>query len=276
MVCDKLKIIDINNLTYTYQDGTPALTNIDLLINKGDRVAILGPNGAGKSTLLKIIAGLIFPFKGEVNVLDLTITKKNVKKIHGKIGLLFQDPDDQIFMPNVWDDVAFGPINLDLDEKEIKKRVKYSLEHTELIGFEDRIPHHLSYGEKKRVAIAGIIAMQPEVLLLDEPTANLDHKTREEFIEVINKLKTTTIIATHDVNIAVRLADKAFVLNNKELAFGKMNIIFSNDKLLKKAHLETPTILKLCNELKKQGINFDKLPLTLDEAIISFKTKMKK
>ena len=269
-----MKIIETENLSYVYSDGTIALTDINLDINKGDRIAILGPNGAGKSTLLKIIAGLMFPYEGNVRILGETLTKNNKGNYQGSIGLLFQDPEDQIFMTNVWDDVAFGAINLDLDKKEIKKRVKQSLEHVELSGYEERVPHHLSFGEKKRVAIAGIIAMQPNVLLLDEPTANLDNKTREEFIKYINDLKTTVIVATHDVNTAIRLADKAIVLNNKILEYGSMIDIFSNDKLLKKAHLEAPTLMKLFFELKKNGMEFDDIPLSVSEAVNILKNKL--
>jgi cobalt/nickel transport system ATP-binding protein len=272
MDIDHMNLIETTDLTYTYQDGTKALQNINLSIKKNDRIAILGPNGAGKSTLLKIISGLLFPFEGSVTILGNALKKKNVKNIYGKLGLLFQDPDDQIFMPNVWDDVAFGPINIDLDEKEIKKRVRYALNHTELTGFEKRVPHHLSFGEKKRVAIAGIIAMKPQILLLDEPTANLDSKTREEFMGVINTLKTTVIIATHDVNSAIRMADKAFVINTNQLAYGPIKDIFSNETLLKKAHLEPPTIMKLFIELNKQGYNY-RIPSTIDEAIQLIRNK---
>lgn len=261
-----MNIIETKGLTYTYQDGTSALTDVDLKIKKGDRIAILGPNGAGKSTFLKIIAGLLYPFEGEVKVLGNSLSKKNKNELHGIVGLLFQDPDDQIFMTNVLDDVAFGPINLDLDKDEINKRVNLALDHTGLLGYEQRVPHHLSFGEKKRVAIAGIIAMQPHVLLLDEPTANLDNKTREEFIHVINELKTTVIIATHDVNSAIRLADKAVVLNNEKLAFGSMTDIFSDKYLMKQTHLEAPILMQLFFELEKYGMDHKDFPTTVDEA----------
>ena len=153
-----------------------------------------------------------------------------------------------------------------------QKRLSIILNHTELTGFEKRVPHHLSFGEKKRVAIAGIIAMKPQILLLDEPTANLDSKTREEFFKVINTLHTTVIIATHDVNSAIRMAEKAFVINKEQLAYGPITEIFSNENLLKKAHLEPPTLMKLFIELNKQGSNY-KIPSTIDEAIQLIKNK---
>ncbi len=265
-----MKAIALKSLSYAYEDGTVALKNIDLTINEGDKLAVLGPNGAGKSTLLKIIAGLIFPFKGKVNLFGKDLTKKNQDQLRAGIGMLFQDPDDQIFMPQVWDDVAFGPINCGLSESDVNKRVSMALEQTGLIGFEDRTPHHLSYGEKKRVAIAGIIAMRPKVLLLDEFTANLDPKAREEIMKVIKSLNTTLIIATHDMNSALQLADKAVVINTEKLAYGKMREIFSNEELLNQAHLDVPEIAKLFIELNKKGYNFDQLPLNIDEAVRNF------
>ena len=162
-----MNVVDIRNLTYTYGEGIVALKDMNLSVDQGEQVAILGPNGAGKSTLLKIIGGLMFPFRGEVRVFREELTKKNADRLRRKVGMLFQDPDDQIFMPNVWDDIAFGPINMGLGEVEIKKRVKIAMKQTGLVGFEDRVAHHLSFGEKKRVAIAGILAMRPKLLLLD-------------------------------------------------------------------------------------------------------------
>ncbi|MCK5559709.1 MAG: ATP-binding cassette domain-containing protein [Thermoplasmata archaeon] len=261
-----MKAIEIKGLSYAYEDGTVALKNIDIAINKGDRIAVLGPNGAGKSTFLKIIAGLMFPFKGKVNLFGAALTSKNQDQLRAGVGMLFQDPDDQIFMPRVWDDVAFGPINYGLSEPEVKKRVRMALKHTDLLGFEDRTPHHLSYGEKKRVAIAGIIAMKPKLLLLDEFTANLDPKSRQYLMGVIQRLKTTLIIATHDINTAIRMADKAIVINQDKLAYGTIREIFSDEVLLKRAHLDVPEVTKLFIELRKKGFKFKELPLTVDEA----------
>jgi cobalt/nickel transport system ATP-binding protein len=266
-----LKIVEISRLSYTYDDGTNALKNIEFSISEGERVAILGPNGAGKSTLLKIIAGLLFPFEGKVRLFGTELTKKNSNNLRKGIGLLFQDPDDQIFMPRVWDDVAFGPINIGLKKSAVRKRVRIALKHTDLIGFEDRVPHSLSYGEKKRVAIAGILAMNPTLLLLDELTANLDPKCQTEIINLVKRLRTTVIIATHDINTAVQIADKAIVLNKVVLTYRTMKEIFMDDTILKKANLDVPDITKLFLELRKHGYECNDLPLTIEDAVRYFR-----
>jgi cobalt/nickel transport system ATP-binding protein len=265
-----VKVIEIKNLSFEYDDGTVAIKDLNLDIDQGDKIAILGPNGAGKSTLLKIIAGLMFPFKGTLNLLGKLLTKKTADELRIGLGILFQDPDDQIFMPRVWDDVAFGPINYGLSEPEVKKRVKFALRQIHMEGFEDRVPHHMSYGEKKLVAIAGILAMKPKILLLDEFTANLDPRSRQEIIRVITNQKTTMILATHDINSAIQMADKAVVLNKTKFAYGTMHEIFSDEKLLKNAHLEVPEVTKLFIELNKKGHKFDQLPLNIDEAVEKF------
>ncbi len=258
---------EVFNLTYTYDDGTKALEDVTMSITSGEQVAILGPNGAGKSTLLKILAGLLFPYMGSVLLDGKKLTNKNADELRKGLGILFQDPDDQIFMPRVWDDVAFGPINLGLPEPEVRLRVKEALELTELQGFEDRSPHHLSYGEKKRVAIAGIIAMKPKILLLDEFTANLDPKGRKEIMDVIKRLKTTTILVTHDINTALEMAKRIIVLNKKVICTGKPKEIFSNELLLKNSHLDVPEIAKLFIELNKNGFQFEEIPYTIDDAL---------
>lgn len=262
-----MNVVDIGKLFYTYGDGNVALKDMNLSVERGEQVAIMGPNGAGKSTLLKIIGGLLFPFKGELKIFGEKVTKKNADRLRRKVGILFQDPDDQIFMPKVWDDIAFGPINMGLGGSEIKRRVKVAMKQTGLTGFEDRTAHHLSFGEKKRVAIAGILAMRPALLLLDEPTANLDPKGREEMINIIKRLRTTVIFSTHDVDTAIIMAEKALILNKERLAYGTIREIFSNERLLKKAHLDVPEITKLFLELNRSGYKFKKLPLTKEEAI---------
>jgi cobalt/nickel transport system ATP-binding protein len=170
-------------------------------------------------------------------------------------------------MPRVWDDVAFGPINLGLSEDIVRHRVNEALIATDLIGFEERSPHHLSFGEKKRVAIAGIIAMKPQILLLDEFTANLDPKGRTEIKDVIKRLNTTCILVTHNVNAAIEMSDKIFVLNKKIETSGKPENIFSNEVLLSKAHLEVPEISRLFIELQNRGLSFKSIPYTLESAL---------
>jgi cobalt/nickel transport system ATP-binding protein len=262
-----LKIIEISDLRYSYDDGTLALADVNLSIEHGETVAILGPNGAGKSTILKIIAGLLFPFKGTVCINGSALTNQNADKLRNGIGILFQDPDDQIFMPQVWDDIAFGPINLGLDEPEVRKRVKEAIELTDLVGFENRSPHHLSYGEKKRVAIAGIIAMKPRLLLLDEFTANLDPRGRGEIMEVIKRLKITVILVTHNINTALKMADRIIVLNKKVIGSGTPSEIFSNENLLTRSHLDVPEITKLFIELNRKGFEFSDLPYSFENAV---------
>lgn len=260
----------MENVMFRYEDNTLALEGINLGIDKGERVAILGPNGAGKSTLLKLAAGLLFPGEGKVKLFGEALTKKSAYNLRKHVGILFQDPDDQIFMPKVWDDVAFGPINLGYGAEKVRTLVNHALTDSGLKGFEDRVPHHLSYGEKKRVAIAGILAMKPEILLLDEPTANLDPKGRIELMDIIKKSCETLVIATHDVNIAAQIADRGIVLNKKLIANGPMKELFSDAELLKENSLDAPEITKLFLSMKELGYDVD-LPLSADEAISELK-----
>lgn len=258
-------VLELKDVSYTYPDGTVAIQNLSFSMLTGDKIGILGPNGAGKSTLLKIIAGLIFPRSGSVLIEGELLTKKNSDVLRRRMGFLFQDPDDQIFMPRVWDDVAFGPINLDLPENEVNARVRESLQKVHLEGMEDRVPHHMSYGEKKRIAIAGVLAMAPEILLLDEPTSNLDPRGRAELIEILRSLDNTMIIATHDVNLASMMVEKALVLNKRKMAEGTLREIFSQAKLLDQANLDVPEITKLFLTLEEMGVRVNNLPLSVEE-----------
>ncbi|MDD5502515.1 MAG: ABC transporter ATP-binding protein [Candidatus Thermoplasmatota archaeon] len=192
-------MILLENVSYKYDDGILALDGASIEIKEGERIALIGPNGAGKSTLLTLIAGLKKQCGGKM-------------KIQGKTGIVFQDPDDQIFMPRVWDDVAFGPINQGIPNEQIEERVNWALESVGMQGFEERAPHHLSFGERKRVAIAGILAMKPNVLLLDEPTANLDPRGVRELWNLLLGLGGTQIIATHDMGIAAK-CDRIIIIH---------------------------------------------------------------
>lgn len=218
----------------------------------------------------------MFPNSGNVSIEGELLTKKNADGLRRRMGFLFQDPDDQIFMPRVWDDVAFGPINLDLPENEVNPRVKEALQKVHLEGMEDRVPHHMSYGEKKRIAIAGVLAMKPEILLLDEPTANLDPKGRAELIEILGNLDNTMIIATHDVNVASLMAEKALVLNKRKMAEGTLREVFSQASLLEKANLEVPEVTKLFLTLKEIGVQVDNLPLSVEEGSEELSSILKK
>lgn len=205
------KVIEISNLSYDYPDGTPALKNVDLEIYQSESVAILGPNGAGKSTLLYHLNGILMG-NGRVTILGLPVEKKNLKEIRRKVGLVFQNPDDQLFCPTVFDDVAFGPLNMGLDGDGVKDRVERALQATGLKGFGGRSAHHLSEGEKKRVALATVLAMDSEILALDEPTDNLDPAGSRMLIERIQSIPQTKVIVTHHLPVAVELCERAVLL----------------------------------------------------------------
>ncbi len=205
------KVIEINHLSYDYPDGTPALRDIDLVVYRNESIAILGPNGAGKSTLLYHLNGTLIG-DGKVTILGLLIEKKNLKEIRKRVGLVFQNPEDQLFCPTVFDDVAFGPLNMGSDEERVRHRVEKALEMVGLKGFEGRSVHHLSEGEKKRVALATVLAMDSEILVFDEPTDNLDPTGSRTLIERIRLIPQTKVIVTHHLSVVVDLCERAVLL----------------------------------------------------------------
>jgi len=205
------KVIEIDHLYYDYPDGTPALRDIDLVVYRNESIAILGPNGAGKSTLLYHLNGTLRG-DGRVTILGLLVEKENLKEIRRRVGLVFQNPEDQLFCPTVFDDVAFGPLNMGLDEERVRYRVERALEMMGLKGFEGRSAHHLSEGEKKRVALATVLAMDSEILALDEPTDNLDPTGSRTLIERIQLIPQTKVIVTHHLPVAVDLCERAVLL----------------------------------------------------------------
>ena len=205
------KVIEIKHLFYNYPDGTPALRDIDLVVYRNESVAILGPNGAGKSTLLYHLNGILVG-DGKVTILGLPMEKKNLKEIRRRVGMVFQNPDDQLFCPTVFDDVAFGPLNTGLDEGGVRIQVEKALGMVGLKGFEGRSVHHLSEGEKKRVALATVLAMDSEILALDEPTDNLDPTGSKTLIERIQLIPQTKVIVTHHLPVAVDLCERAVLL----------------------------------------------------------------
>lgn len=274
--------IDMEDIKYVYPDGYTALENVNLRIVRGERVAILGPNGAGKSTLLMLTNGLFTPSKGQVNVLGTPVNKNNLYKVRMKVGLVFQDPDDQLFCPTLWEDVTFGPLNMGLSEEEVARRAKDALKVVRLEGYEEKPPHHLSVGEKKKAAIAAVLAMKPEILILDEPTANLDPKSRIELAKLVDNLykeqKITLITATHDVNFVPMVADRVYVLNKgRIIAEGSVRETFSNFKIMTEANLEPPIVTSLFSLLSEQSDTelIEPLPLTLEEALYRIKRLMK-
>ncbi len=263
--------ITVRNLSYTYPDGTKALEEISLEVHEGERVAIIGPNGAGKTTFLLHLNGILHGTDGQVEVFGKSADKEKREDIIKDVGIVFQDPDDQLFMPTIFDDLAFGPINLGLPEEEVRERVEKALLTLGLSDYENRCPHHLSYGEKKKAALAAVMSMEPKILVLDEPTANLDPRSRAELIEIIKGLNEregiTIVTATHDVNAVPELADRVYVLNKRITAEGTAQKIFSDVELLKETDLEVPEVFKLFEVLQCFGYNCEELPLSIDDAI---------
>jgi cobalt/nickel transport system ATP-binding protein len=262
-------ILSIKDLSYSYAGGNSALRNISLEIGRGESVALLGSNGAGKSSLLLHLNGAIKSC-GKVRINGELIEKKKKQELIKEIGLVFQDPDDQLFMPTVFDDVAFGPINMGLGKEEVVERVHSSLEKVGLGGYEDRLITQLSFGEKKRVSLATVLSMDPEIIALDEPTPNLDPRSRSQVMKVLSELKSkgkTIIIATHDIDTVPLFAEKVFVLNKEIIASGTPREIFNNIDLLKAQNLEVPTTAYLFDLLKCFGYPCDDLPLSIEEAV---------
>ena len=267
-------MLEAKNITFSYDDGTEALNNVNIKVDKGDIVALLGKNGAGKSTLFLHFNGILRPDNGEI-IIDgekLKYDKKSLIKFRQKVGLVFQNPDDQIFAPSVEEDVAFGPLNLKLPMEEVQKRVHEALERVGMVGFEKKAPHHLSGGQKKRVAIAGILAMKPEIMVFDEPTAGLDPKGASKIINLLKELNEqgiTIIISTHDVDLVPQYANRVYVLHEGEIiGDGTARDIFSNKELIDKANLDLPIIAnffkKIESESEDMSFNGD-YPLTIEE-----------
>ncbi len=268
-----MKAIETISLSYTYPDGTKALENINFTVEKGEKIAILGPNGAGKSTLLHHFNGLLMPTSGKIYVLGREVSKENIDYVRQKVGLVFQNPDDQLFAPTVIQDIAFGPRNMGLPGKEIEERVNWALEVMELKGVEDKPPQRLSQGQKKRVSIAGVLAMKPDIIALDEPTANLDPKAVNKILELLIKLNQelgiTLIVATHDVDFVPLFSDRIYILDNgKTVSEGLLKEVFSDTETLRKVDLRLPRIAHLFEILKvKDRLPIDNtLPLTIGEA----------
>ncbi len=240
-------IVEATDLYYTYPDGTTAIDGISFRITHGESVAIIGENGAGKSTLLLHLNGYLMPTKGELQIGDYPLTKETLTNIRRTVGMVFQDPDDQLFMPTVFDDVAFGPNNLGLPFNEIKKRVADALETVGMTHLTDRPPYKLSAGEKRSVAIATVLSMSPNILVMDEPSSHLDPKTRRKLIELLKTFKHTKIIATHDLDMAVDLCERTIVIHKgKVAADGPTVTLLQDEALLEQCSLEKPLGMQGC------------------------------
>jgi cobalt/nickel transport system ATP-binding protein len=259
-----MRPLEIRHLSFAYEDGIIALRDVSVSIEKGEKIAVVGPNGAGKSTLLHLSAGFRMPFEGEVLLDGEALTESSADVLRKKVGLLFQDPDDQVFMPTVEEDIAFGPRNLGLED--IEGRVLRSLRSAGIEGLAKRKPHNLSYGMKKRVAIAGILAMEPSILLLDEPTSGLDPRARTELIGLLKGMDRTMLIATHDIEAAAEIADKALVLNVDVVMEGTMRELVMAKDVLARTGLEMPPVSKLFAVLQAMGYGVENLPISIDQA----------
>lgn len=243
-----INAIDVLNLTYRYHDGPEALRDVSLHVAPGECVGVLGPNGSGKSTLLLHLNGVLperLAVDSPVRILGRSVSVANLEAIRRQVGLVFQDPDDQLFCPTVEDDVAFGPMQLGLNEEQVGARVRKSLAQVGLADFGLRATHHLSQGEKRRVCLAGVLACEPSVLVLDEPTSDLDPRGRREFKALLRQLGVTTVIATHDLELVVELCSRAIVLDRGVVVAEGPVVELLNDEELMLAHgLERPHILR--------------------------------
>jgi cobalt/nickel transport system ATP-binding protein len=231
----------VDDLAFAYPDGHQALFGVDLRLHRGERVALLGPNGAGKTTLVLHLNGILRGGRGRVEVGGLPVEDRNLREVRRRVGIVFQDPDDQLFMPTVGEDVAFGPRNLGLPEAEVARRVTESLAAVDMAGAADRPPHHLSFGQRRRVAVATVLSMQPEVLVLDEPSSNLDPAGRRELAEVLQALPVTLLMVTHDLPYALQLCPRSVVLDRGVVvADGPTRDLLADEQLLAAHRLELP------------------------------------
>jgi cobalt/nickel transport system ATP-binding protein len=253
-------IVEARDLHYRYPRGMEAISGISFHIRRGEKIALVGPNGAGKSTLLAMFNGMIRPTSGIIlyDNRPVAYDAQSLRELRRRVGFVLQNPDRQIIAPTVYQDVAFGPVNLGLSDDEVRAAVTTALRHVGLEGFERRPPHQLSGGEKKRVAIAGVLAMDPEVLVLDEPTSGLDPSGSEDIMELLDELnceEKTIIISTHDLELAYPWADRAILLlNGRILQEDVPEVAFGNPDLIRRAHLSLPILLELHIELQRRGL----------------------
>jgi cobalt/nickel transport system ATP-binding protein len=260
-------------LEYIYSDGTPALSGVDFKARKGEKVAVLGPNGSGKTTLFYHFNGLLKPSRGEVQVFGENIKRTNIDEIRKRVGLVFQDSDSQLFAPSVFEDIAFGPRNLKLPPNEVNERVSQVIHRFNIEDLAKKNPANLSAGQKKRVAIAGVVAMEPDVLVLDEPTSGMDAGGITDTLGILEELNNegkTIIISTHDSDLAATWADHIYILNmGKVFRSGIPRHIFSDDKIISEAGLRQPVIVQTYREFRARGISKGEVPLSVLDFIES-------
>ncbi len=248
-------IIDFKDVYFSYPDGTEAIRGITFRITHGESVGIVGANGAGKSTLLLHMNGTLMPTKGTIVIGDIQLDKRTRAEIRKRVGMVFQNPDDQLFMPTVFDDVSFGPLNLGLIKDKVIERVNEALNIVGCYNLKDKQPHHLSLGQKRAVTIASVIAMQPDILVMDEPAANLDPKSRRQLINLLKEFKHTKIIASHDLDLILDVCERCIVIGDgKVRADGPANGLLLNEKLLMENNLELPLSFKNIYKFKLGGL----------------------
>jgi cobalt/nickel transport system ATP-binding protein len=245
-------LLQIENLKVNYPDGKQVLYDVSFRIEEGETIGIIGANGAGKSTLLTSIVGLLFPISGRIIIDGIEVNKKNLKIIRERIGIILQNPDDQLFMPTVYDDIAFGLRNYGVDEKAIQNKIEYIMKTLDIERLKSQHTQKLSGGEKRIVAIATVLAMEPSVILFDEPSSFLDPKTRRNLMKLLKSITTSKLIATHDLDMALDLCDKVIVLKDgKVFVAGPTKEILTNEELLLDAGLELPYCLQNSNYKSK-------------------------
>ena len=233
--------LSVNNISFEYPDGFKALENINLSLSKGERLAVLGPNGAGKTTLILHLNGILGDLNGQITLNNNSFSEENISKIRKSVGLVFQDPDDQLFMPTVLEDVMFGPKNFGFSDELVKKNSMKALEQVKMLQFIDKPPHHLSFGQKRKVAIASVLASEPELLVLDEPSSNLDPASRRELIDILKNLDVSIILVTHDLPMALEICNRSVILNNGKITANDDTYkILKNEKVMADNRLELP------------------------------------
>lgn len=277
-----MNIVEIKDLCFGYEREHLTLKNLNMTIEQGKLTAILGCNGAGKSTLFLNLNGVLTPSSGEIRIAGkrLEYHKKSLLEMRKNVGIVFQDPDDQLFSADVYRDISFGPLNLGLPEEAVKMRVEQAMERTGISHLRERPTHALSYGQKKRVAIAGVLAMEPQVIILDEPTAGLDPKGVAEIMELLDDLKSdkgiTIILATHDIDIVPDYADYVYVMRDGQITGqGDPKAVFRDKALLKQNDLRPPILSALVDRLAQEGILIDPNALTMDEVSAEIRRLLK-
>lgn len=273
-----MNVIETIGLEHKYVDGTVALSGVDFEANPGERVAVLGPNGSGKTTLFYHFNGLIRPTAGEVKVFGENIRKENIDTVRRRVGIVFQDADSQLFAPTVFEDIAFGPKNLGFNPQDIRNRVLEALRRFDIEELAKKNPANLSEGQKRRVAIAGVVVMEPDILVLDEPTCGLDACGVTGTMEILDELNgegKTIIISTHDTELAASWADRVYILNKgKVFRKGAPRHIFADEKLISEAGLKHPAIVQTFREFRARGISKGEVPLSVLELMDSVDAKV--